>query len=239
MVTVGDTLAASAWAVATAGRRDDVVAAVAVHPTEVGELDGPDGEQRWRQLEALARDPRCVAVGETGLDFYWDRTTPERQLVWFRRHLELAHEVGKPVMIHDRQAHDDVLRTVLEVGVPAAGVVMHSFSGDARFAEACLAEGFVLSFSGVATFTNAPDVREAAIRCPATSMVIETDAPFLTPHPFRGRPNSPEMLGWTARGVAALRGEDPAVLAAATTATACRVFPVLSGSPNLRPDVDG
>ena len=239
VVTVGDTLAASRWAVATANTRDDVVAAVAVHPTEVDELEGPDGEERYAELLALARDPRCVAVGETGLDYHWDRTTPEAQQRHFRRHVQLAHEVGKPLMIHDREAHDDVLRIVVEEGVPAAGVVMHSFSGDVTFARRCVDLGFVLSFSGVATFTNASGVREAAAGTPLEQILVETDAPFLTPHPFRGRPNAPELLGWTARGLAADRGVDPAEVAAATTATAARLFPVLSGSGNLRGFLDG
>ena len=239
VVTVGDTVAASRWAVETARTRDDVFAAVAVHPTEVGELGGPDADARYAELEALARDPRCVAVGETGLDYHWDRTTPDEQQVHFRRHVELAHTVGKPLMIHDREAHEDVLRIVTEVGVPAAGVVMHSFSGDVTFAQRCVDLGFVLSFSGVATFTNASGVREAATWCPTSSMTVETDAPFLTPHPWRGRPNAPWMLGWTARGIAAAKGVDPAGLAAATTATAARLFPALAGSANLRGPVDG
>ena len=239
VVTVGDSVAASRWAVATARTRDDVFAAVAVHPTEVGELAGPDVEERYAELEALARDPRCVAVGETGLDYHWDRTTPAEQQVHFRRHIELAHAVGKPLMIHDREAHEDVLRLVVETGVPPAGVVMHSFSGDETFARRCVDLGFVLSFSGVATFTNAPDVRTAAIWCPTTSMLVETDAPFLTPHPFRGRPNAPELLGWTARGIAAARGVDPGVVAAATTATAARLFPGMSRFANSQRRVDG
>ena len=239
VVTVGDTVAASRWAVETARTRDDVFAAVAVHPTEVDELAGPDVEERYAELEELARDPRCVAVGETGLDYFWDRTEPAAQQVHFRRHIELAHTLGKPLMIHDREAHDDVLRIVVETGVPAAGVVMHSFSGDVTFAQRCLDLGFVLSFSGVATFTNASSVKEAATSCPVTSMLIETDAPFLTPHPFRGRPNAPELLGWTARGIAAAKGVEPAVVAAGTTATSARVFPALSGFSNLRGHVDG
>ena len=238
-MTVGDTVAASRWAVATARTRDDVFAAVAVHPTEVDELAGPDAEDRYAELEELARDPRCVAVGETGLDYHWDRTEPAAQQVHFRRHIRLAHTLGKPLMIHDREAHEDVLRIVVEEGVPAAGVVMHSFSGDVTFAHRCLDLGFVLSFSGVATFTNASGVKDAATACPETSMLVETDAPFLTPHPFRGRPNAPELLGWTARGIAAAKDVDPAVVAAGTTATAARLFPGLSGFRNVRVDLDG
>ena len=136
----------------------DVYAAVAVHPTEI------DGHDRRRLRRARARwrgDPRVVAVGETGLDYYWDRTEPAAQQEHFRRHIALAKRVGKALMIHDRDAHADVLRILREEGAPER-VVFHAFSGDAAMARECVAAGYVLSFAGVVTFTNAPALRDAA-----------------------------------------------------------------------------
>jgi TatD DNase family protein len=218
-ITVGDTIASSQWCVAAATGHDDVFAAVAVHPTEVEGLDG-DG---YAELERLARQPRVVAVGETGLDYYWDRTAPVLQQEHFRRHIDLAKRVGKALMIHDRDAHADVLRILLEEGAPEH-VVFHAFSGDVEMARECVAAGYVLSFPGVVTFTNAPSLREAAAVVPVDQLLVETDAPFLTPHPFRGRPNAPRLLPLTVRGLAAAAGVDPDVLCDAVRSTGARVF---------------
>ena len=158
---MGDTVASSRWCVAAANAHPDVYAAVAVHPTEIAGLTDDD----YAELEALARDPRVVAVGETGLDYYWDRTEPADQQEHFRRHIALAKAVGKPLMIHDREAHADVLRILREEGAPEH-VVLHAFSGDADMARECVAAGYVLSFPGVITFKNAPALREAAAVAP-------------------------------------------------------------------------
>ncbi len=208
VITVGDTLASSRWCVQAANEHPDVYAAVAVHPTEVTGLTDDD----YAALEALARDERVVAVGETGLDYYWDRATPEEQQRHFRRHIELAVRVGKPLMVHDREAHDDVLRVLGEQPAPSH-VVLHAFSGDAALARRCVDRGYVLSYPGVVTFTNAPALREAAAATPVTSLLVETDAPFLTPHPYRGRPNAPYLLPYTVREVArATAAEVPELL---------------------------
>ncbi len=161
-------------------------AAVAVHPTEVAGLTDAD----YDELERLAADDRVVAIGETGLDYYWDRTAPADQQAHFRRHIDLAKRVGKALMIHDRDAHADVLRILREEGPPDR-VVFHAFSGDVAMARECVAAGYVLSFPGVITFKNAPELRAAAAVVPLDHLLVETDAPFLTPHPFRGRPNTP------------------------------------------------
>jgi TatD DNase family protein len=218
-ITVGDTVASSEWCVAAANRHPDVYAAVAVHPTEITGLD--DGD--YAQLERLARDPRVVAVGETGLDYYWDRTEPEAQREHFRRHIALAKRVGKPLMIHDRDAHADVLRLLREEGAPDR-VVFHAFSGDEAMARECVAAGYVLSFPGVVTFRNAPALRAAAAVVPLEQLLVETDAPFLTPHPHRGRPNAPYLLPWTVRGLAAALGRDVDEVCAAVAATGARLF---------------
>lgn len=218
-VTVGDTVASSQWCVAAATAHPDVYAAVAVHPNEVLAMTDDD----YATLEALARDPRVVAVGETGLDYYWDAVEPAVQQREFRRHIELAKAVGKPLMIHDREAHADVLRILREQGAPER-VVFHAFSGDAEMARECAAAGFLLSFSGVVTFKNASTLRDAAAATPIEHLLIETDAPFLTPHPYRGRPNAPRLLPWTVRGMAAACGRDLDVLCAALTSNGTRVF---------------
>jgi TatD DNase family protein len=218
-ITVGDTVASSQWCVAAAAGHPDVFAAVAVHPTEIDGLT--DGD--YATLEALARDPRVVAVGETGLDYYWDRTEPAAQQEHFRRHIALAKAVAKPLMIHDRDAHADVLRILREERAPEQ-VVFHAFSGDADMARECAAAGYVMSFPGVITFKNAPALREAAAVAPIDQVLVETDAPFLTPHPFRGRPNSPKLLPLTVRALADAAGHDLDDLCAAITATGTRLF---------------
>jgi TatD DNase family protein len=217
-ITVGCTVASSRWCVAAA-EHPDVYAAVAVHPTEVDGLTDDD----YAELERLAREPRVVAVGETGLDYHWDRTTPAAQREHFRRHIALAKAVGKPLMIHDRDAHADVLRILREQGAPDQ-VVFHAFSGDSAMARECVAAGYVLSFSGVITFKNAPGLRAAAAVVPIEHLLVETDAPFLTPHPHRGRPNAPRLLPLTVRGLARAGGHDLDELAAAVTKTGQRVF---------------
>jgi TatD DNase family protein len=218
-VTVGDTVASSRWCVDAATAHPDLYAAVAVHPTEVDGLD----EHGYAVLERLARDPRVVAVGETGLDYYWDRTEPAAQQEHFRRHIALAKDVGKALMIHDRDAHADVLRILREEGAPDR-VVFHAFSGDTDMARECVAAGYVLSFPGVITFKNAPGLRAAAAVAPIDQVLVETDAPFLTPHPFRGKPNAPRLLPLTVAGLAAAAGRDLDEVCAAVTATGARVF---------------
>ncbi|MFN2517751.1 MAG: TatD family hydrolase [Jatrophihabitantaceae bacterium] len=224
VITVGDTVAASRWCVAAAREHAGVYAAVAVHPTEIAGLSDDD----YAELERLAADPRVVAVGETGLDYYWDRTEPAAQQDHFRRHIDLAKRVNKPLMIHDRDAHGDVLRILREEGAPD-GVVFHAYSGDAAMARECMAAGYVLSFPGVVTFRNAPALREAAAVVSLEHSLVETDAPFLTPHPLRGRLNAPHLLPLTVRGLAAAGGHDLDELCAAISANGTRVFGLPSG----------
>jgi TatD DNase family protein len=198
----------------------DVYAALAVHPTEVAGLT----EAHYRELAELLRHPRVVAVGETGLDYYWDRTEPADQQRHFRRHIELSKQVGKPLVIHDREAHADVLRILREEGAPPAGVIFHAFSGDAEMARECAAAGYVLSFSGVLTFGNAPALREAAAVTPLEQLLVETDAPFLTPHPHRGRPNAPYLIPHVVRSLSALKNLDEDVVCATISATGEHLF---------------
>jgi TatD DNase family protein len=219
VVTVGDTLASSRWCADAAATHPDVYAAVAVHPTEIDGLTDED----YVELEGLARRPDVVAVGETGLDYYWDRTEPAAQQLHFRRHIELAKSVGKPLMIHDRDAHADVLRILREQGAPDE-VVFHAFSGDEAMAHECVAAGYVLSFPGVITFRNAPGLRAAAAVVPVDQLLVETDAPFLTPQPYRGRPNAPYLLPLTVHALAAATGVPLPDLCVALATNASRVF---------------
>jgi TatD DNase family protein len=174
-------------------------------------------------IERLAADPRVVAVGETGLDHYWDHSPWDAQERAFRWHIDLAKRLGKPLMIHDRDAHDDVLRVLDEEGAPAA-VVFHCFSGDAAMARTCVDAGYVLSFAGPVTFKNAAGLREAAALVPDGQLLVETDAPFLTPHPHRGRANEPYCLPWTVRGLAHVRGVSAERVADSARRTAEAVF---------------
>ena len=192
VITVADSMRSARWCVHAAHEHPDVYAAVAVHPTEINGMTDAD----YEELADLAMHPKVVAIGETGLDYYWDTTEPTAQQDHFRRHIELAKRTGKALMIHDRDAHDDVLRILDEQGAPDR-VVFHAFSGDATFAARCVAAGYVLSFPGVVTFTNAPTLRDAAATVPIDQVLVETDAPFLTPHPYRGRPNAPYLLPYT------------------------------------------
>jgi TatD DNase family protein len=199
-----------------------VYAALGVHPTEVAGLTDAD----YDRLERLLGRPKVVAVGETGLDYYWKRTNPAEQQEHFRRHIELATRVGKPLVVHDRDAHADVLRVLADAGAPPAGVVFHSFSGDAEMAAECVRRGYLLSFSGVLTFKNAPALRAAAELTPLDRILVETDAPFLTPHPFRGRPNAPYLVPYTLRTIAQLKNEKESVVCDTISRTGARVFGV-------------
>ncbi|WP_214405651.1 TatD family hydrolase [Pseudonocardia lacus] len=218
-VTVADDLPSARWVVQAAHWDARVSAAVALHPTRTAELTDDD----YAEIERLAADPRVVAVGETGLDYYWDYSPAERQQPAFRWHIDLAKRLGKPLMIHDRDAHDDVLRILREEGPPET-VVFHCFSGDAAMARECVDAGYVLSFAGPVTFRNARSLREAAVLVPEDRLLVETDAPFLTPHPHRGRANEPYCLPWTVRGLADLRGVDDERLASSAGRNAERVF---------------
>jgi TatD DNase family protein len=219
VITVADDLASAAWAADAATWDSRVFAAIAVHPTRTSKF----GDEDKAVLEDLATRPRVVAIGETGLDYYWDYSPSEAQQEAFRWHIDLAKRVDKPLMIHDRDAHEDIMRILHEEGAPKQ-VVFHCFSGDAEFARRCVDEGFVLSFAGAVTFRNAKDLRAAAQVVPLDQMLVETDAPFLTPHPFRGRPNEPYCAAYTVRDLAELRGRDVSDIATAVRETAERVF---------------
>jgi len=245
IITVGTDLASSAWSARCAEEHDGVYAAVAIHPNDTEAATGPGrlprdpraphasalppaappatADEVLEQIESLARRPRVVAVGETGLDYYRHHAAPDVQRWWFREHIKIAKRAGRALMIHDREAHADVLRILAEEGPPDR-VVFHCFSGDVPMVKECAEAGYVMSFAGNVTFANAQPLRDAAAAAPADLLLAETDAPFLTPVPNRGKPNEPALTADTLRCLAEVRGMDLADLCDTVTATAQRVF---------------
>jgi TatD DNase family protein len=222
LVQVGVDVASSRWSADLAARHPNVLAAVAVHPNEAGA--GAADDEALAEIDRLAALPRVRAVGETGLDRF--RTGPEgwaAQEASFRAHIRIAKEHGVALVIHDREAHAEILE-VLEDEGPPEHTVFHCFSGDAAFAKACVQRGFVLSFAGTLTFGNAAYLREAAALTPVDQLLVETDSPFLTPMPHRGRPNASRLVPLTVRALADVTGVDLAELCQTLTATAERVF---------------
>ena len=229
VVTVGTDLESSRWSAACAGQYDDVYAAVAIHPNDTeAAATGADGDadrtdEVLADIEYLAGLPQVRAVGETGLDYYRDHSDPARQRDWFRAHIQIAKRTGKVLMIHDREAHEDVLRILAEE-TPPPRVVFHCFSGDVEMAKRCAEAGYVMSFAGNLTFANAQNLRDAAAVAPADLLLTETDAPFLTPVPWRGKPNSPALTAYTVRCLAEVKNMDVAELCDQLTATGERMY---------------
>ena len=213
------------FAVEAAPRHAGVVAGVALHPNEAPRLAARgELEAAYAEIERLAADPAVRAVGETGLDYF--RTGEEgraTQHASFRWHIDLAKRLDRTLVIHDRDSHDDVLRILAEEGAPERWV-MHCFSGDAAFARRCLDAGAYLSFAGTVTFTNAAPLREALLVTPRDRLLVETDAPYLTPTPWRGRPNASYLIPTTVRAMAAERGDDLAALCASIAAATDEAF---------------
>lgn len=225
IVQVGCDLAGARWAVRAAGKYDALVAAVALHPNEAPRLaEAGQLEAALAEIEDLAGNDVVRAVGETGLDYFrTDESGREAQYASFRAHIDLAKRLGKTLMIHDRDAHDDVVRILDEEGAPEKWV-MHCFSGDAEFAERCLERGAHLSFAGTVTFKNAQPLRDALAITPQDRILVETDAPFLTPHPYRGRPNASYLIPLTVRLMADVRGADLGELCAAIDVNTTTVY---------------
>ncbi|MFI1955508.1 TatD family hydrolase [Streptomyces xinghaiensis] len=241
VVQVGCDIAGSRWAAETAAAHESVWATVALHPNEaprivLGDPDGwsrqgarePGGEAALDaaldEIDALAGLPQVRGVGETGLDHF--RTGPEGMAAQersFRRHIDMAKRHGKALVIHDREAHADVLRVLDEEGAPST-VVFHCFSGDAEMAKICAGQGYLMSFAGNVTFKNAQPLRDALAVAPLDLLLVETDAPFLTPAPYRGRPNAPYLIPLTLRAMAEVKGVAEDALAEAVAANTARAF---------------
>jgi TatD DNase family protein len=226
IVCVGYDLATSAGAIALAERYPHISPTVGLHPNSVAEAPAD-----WRErLSALARHPRVVAVGETGLDYYRNWTPPEQQLAALRWHLELADELGLPVVIHNRDASVDVQaeleRWADQRTAETPPGVLHSFTGDEAMMRACVDAGFAISFSGMVTFSNRSTdyLRDIARVVPTDALMVETDAPYLAPTPYRGQRNEPAYVRATAERVAVARDTSPEEIERITTANARRTF---------------
>lgn len=222
LVQVGVDVESSRWSAEIAAEQPAVVATVALHPNEAPRLD--DLDEALRVIEGLAAGDRVRGIGETGMDTF--RTGDEgraAQEASFRAHIAIAKRHGKALVIHDRDAHSDILRILDDEGAPDT-VVLHCFSGDADFAAECVRRGYVLSFAGTVTFANAVTLRDAARVTPIKQLLVETDAPYLTPTPYRGRPNASYLVPLTVRALAEATGADLDELCAAISATGDRVF---------------
>ncbi len=222
VVQVGVDVPSSRWGADLAARDDRVLAAVALHPNDAPRVD--DLDEALRRIEAMAAEPRVRGIGETGLDTF--RTGDEgraAQEASFRAHIAIAKRHGKALIIHDRDAHQQVLDVLDDEGAPET-VILHCFSGDAAFAGECVRRGYLLSFAGTVTFASAGDLRAAAAVTPPEQMLVETDAPYLTPAPYRGRPNASYLIPLTVRALAATTGTDLDHLCATISATGERVL---------------
>ena len=222
IVAVATTAPSSAATLALAAAHPSVFATAGIHPNHAAEA----APTAWDAVAALAERAEVVGVGETGLDRHWDYTPFPTQEDYFARHLELARRVGRPVVVHCREAEADVLRMLrddFERRGPIRGV-MHSFVGDAALAGACLAMGLHLSFAGMLTYKNAAALRETAAKLPPDRLLVETDSPYLAPVPVRGRRNEPAHVAHTAACLAGLLGVSPEALAEQTTRNARRLF---------------
>ncbi len=211
---------------ALAEQSERLYASVGVHP-EYAEAQ----EATEHELCRLAQHPKILGIGETGLDYYWHKDKPEWQRQRFRTHIRAARRAGKPLIVHTRDAAEDVVRILREEGADAVGGVMHCFTENWAVAEEALDLGFYLSFSGIVTFKNALQVQEVAQKCPLDRLLIETDAPYLAPVPYRGKRNQPAYVAYVGEEIARLRGLSPEAVSAATCANFCRLFkpqPLLS-----------
>jgi TatD DNase family protein len=228
VVTIADDLASARWVTEAADADPRVYAAVALHPTRADALT----DEAKAVIERLARHPRVVAIGETGLDAYWPGKLEgcaalDSQKEAFAWHIDLAKRTGKPLMIHNRDADAGVLDVLSAEGAPET-VIFHCFSSGPDMARTCVSAGWLLSLSGTVSFKNAKELRESASLIPAEQLLVETDAPFLTPHPYRGAPNEPYCLPYTVRALADIVSRPAEEVAAETTSTALRAYGLAS-----------
>lgn len=225
LVQVGCDLDGIAFTMDVIDRFPEIVGAIALHPSEIPKLaDVGELTAAYETMERHATHPRIRAIGETGLDYYW--TGPEGRAVQqdaFRWHIDLAKRTGKALQIHDRDAHEDILRILTEEGAPER-TVLHCFSGDIAMARECVARGYFLSFAGTVTFKNARGLRDALSVTPLEQVLVETDAPYLTPMPHRGSTNASYLVPLTIRAMAGVFGVDVPTLCRAVSDNSERVY---------------
>jgi TatD DNase family protein len=222
ILAVGTSIESSQQCIALAEKYPGVYASVGIHPNDCAESTAAD----FDKIAKLAEHPRVIAIGETGLDCYWKEAPLDKQREFFRLHIALAAAIKKPFIVHMRDSETPIreeLTLASQLGTLSG--IMHSFTGDFALAEFCMSLGLHISFAGMATFKNAADIRDVAAKIPADRILIETDSPFLTPHPHRGvKPNEPAMVSHTATCLAAARGVALEDFAQLTTANAERLF---------------
>lgn len=199
---------------------EGVFCALGIHPTEFDEIKESDFEK----IKELSKNKKVVAIGECGLDYYWDKSRAEEQKDLFSRQIELAKQLKKPLLVHDRDAHKDCFDLLTQNINGEVDVIMHCFSGSVEFAKECVKKGFYIALGGVVTFKNAKKAHEVAKAVPLDKLLLETDAPYLTPVPFRGKRNEPAYVKFAAEEIAKIRGISFEEVASATSANAERIF---------------
>ncbi len=224
MITVGTDLASSAESVQIATSHPGVYASVGIHPNDSIEAT----EAVLDRIEDLARHPQVVAVGETGLDWFREGAPRVRQEESFRAHIRIARDLDRTVVIHDREAHDDIVRVLMDE-MPLPRVVFHCFSGGPDLVQTCAANGWFMSFAGNVTFSNAADLQVSAKQVPSDLLLTETDSPYLTPHPHRGKPNAPSYVPVTTAFLADLHDIEAEEMARITASNARRAFALPDG----------
>ena len=200
----------------------DVYGAVGVHPEELNSYN----EEAENKIKELLKHKKIIAVGEIGLDYYWDKSQVKKQKEIFERQILIAKQAQKPILVHDREAHLDSFEILKKSNAAEIGVVMHCFSGSPEFAQQCINEGFYIAIGGVVTFKNAKKVKEVAKNVPLDKLLLETDAPYMTPVPFRGKENQPAYVKFVAEEIAQLRGVSFEEIAEATTANAKKLLKI-------------
>jgi len=222
MLVIGVDKTTGIQAIELAEKHDSIFAALAWHPVDVVEFTSDD--QKW--LESMFAHPKVVAVGETGLDYHWDKSPHDLQATYFRWHLEMAHKHDLPFIVHDRDAHIDTLAILREFSAQHGALkgVMHSYAAGREMIDDFLALGLHISVSGVVTFKNAANIKDMVPLIPDDRLLVETDAPYLTPVPFRGKRNEPAYTYYTAAAVAELRGVTLENIATLTTQNARKLF---------------
>lgn len=199
---------------------DFIYAAIGWHPQDASDMTPADLDE----LEVLCKEPKVVAIGEIGLDYYWDTSPKDVQQEVFRQQIRLARKIGKPIIIHNREAHQDILTVLKEEKAAEVGGIMHCFTGSWETAKQCLDMNFYISFGGPITFKNAKQPKEVLAQIPLDRLLIETDAPYLTPHPYRGKRNETSYVKLVAEGAAEIKGISVEELARVTTDNAIRLL---------------
>lgn len=222
IIAIATTLEDSRQCLELVARHDELKAAVGIHPNNC--CQAKDGD--WEEIVSLCQHGDVVALGETGLDKYWDDCPWELQVDYFKRHLQLSRETALPVVVHTRECAEETLEILTEeAGLGPIRGVMHSFTGPQSVADGCLELGMYISFAGMVTFKNAKEIQEIAKQIPSDRILVETDSPYLTPAPHRGkRPNHPALVAHTLEFLAELRGISKSELAEQTTANAFQLF---------------